>query len=258
MQNIYTYPLPNHFAWHPIRPNVTTWSISCVLLLHGLVLWAALGASQEHQGDLKQPTPARIGLILQSHPPRTELALTRPETRPSDQLGLTESSVSPDTNSTFEESSPSESALPTKSLVPKERSSPPAPVTPNRRSPQKSSANPSNANAPVASPSQPANTTGRQTATPALASPSSSYHCPTPEYPTLSRRLKEEGVVTLKFLLGVGGQILKTEIAQTSGFIRLDHAALSALSRCQFHPVAERHPAHPRWAIIDYLWKLKK
>jgi protein TonB len=81
-------------------------------------------------------------------------------------------------------------------------------------------------------------------------------HCPKPEYPKISRRLLEQGIVTIRFLLGTDGRVLRTEIARTSGFSRLDIAARHALERCQFRNVAIRNRSGSAWALIHYSWQL--
>jgi periplasmic protein TonB len=65
-----------------------------------------------------------------------------------------------------------------------------------------------------------------------------SVSCPElarPSYPALSRRLGEEGKLMLKVELDESGRISKTQIVESSGYSRLDNAALSAVKtwRCQ-------------------------
>lgn len=82
-------------------------------------------------------------------------------------------------------------------------------------------------------------------------------HCPRPDYPKSSRRLLEEGIVTLNFLVDTDGHVLKAEIAKSSGFERLDDAARTALSKCQFRPGSSNgHPVQS-WSSIRYAWRLK-
>jgi TonB family protein len=59
-----------------------------------------------------------------------------------------------------------------------------------------------------------------------------------PEYPPLSRRSGEEGTVTLEFMLEEGGKAEGIAIARSSGFVRLDNAALDFLksTRLQVPP----------------------
>ena len=58
--------------------------------------------------------------------------------------------------------------------------------------------------------------------------------CGRPEYPAASRRLEEEGVVQLKFLVGTDGKVIESQVEKSSGFRRLDEAARQGLLKCQF------------------------
>ncbi|WP_019373781.1 energy transducer TonB, partial [Melaminivora alkalimesophila] len=65
-------------------------------------------------------------------------------------------------------------------------------------------------------------------APPAVVQPSSSashLNNPAPQYPAVSRRLGEQGVVLLNVLIGTDGRPQKVEIKQSSGFDRLDRQA---------------------------------
>ena len=81
--------------------------------------------------------------------------------------------------------------------------------------------------------------------------------CAKPDYPSASRRLEEEGTVTLKFLIGADGRVLQAEIEKTSGFNRLDEAARNALSKCQFRPGTVDGKPEQSWASIKYTWRLE-
>ncbi|KAF1027029.1 MAG: hypothetical protein GAK40_01151 [Burkholderia plantarii] len=50
-----------------------------------------------------------------------------------------------------------------------------------------------------------------------------------PDYPALSRRRGETGVAKVRFVVGLSGQIESAQIVQSSGFPRLDDAALDAI-----------------------------
>lgn len=80
--------------------------------------------------------------------------------------------------------------------------------------------------------------------------------CQKPEYPALSRRREEQGSVMLKFLIGVDGSVLESQIAQSSGFARLDEAARAALVKCQFKPGSVDGKAEASWASLKYTWRL--
>ncbi|ATE64074.1 energy transducer TonB [Rhizorhabdus dicambivorans] len=58
-----------------------------------------------------------------------------------------------------------------------------------------------------------------------------------PRYPMESRRKKEQGTVVLRLLIGTDGRVAQISIAQSSGFERLDQAALQAVRGWRWQPV---------------------
>ncbi|WP_310646516.1 energy transducer TonB [Limnohabitans sp.] len=81
--------------------------------------------------------------------------------------------------------------------------------------------------------------------------------CQKPEYPSASRRNEEEGTVQLRFLIGPEGNVLESQVEKSSGFTRLDEAARSALSRCQFKPGTLNGKPEQSWASMKYTWRLE-
>ncbi len=81
--------------------------------------------------------------------------------------------------------------------------------------------------------------------------------CQKPEYPSASRRNEEEGTVQLRFLIGPEGNVLESQVEKSSGFTRLDEAARSALSRCQFKPGTINGKPEQSWASMKYTWRLE-
>jgi TonB family protein len=78
-----------------------------------------------------------------------------------------------------------------------------------------------------------------------------------PEYPVESIRAEEQGKTTLRFEVDADGGAKKIEIAQSSGFVRLDEASIATLRRCRFRlpPAAASAPA-PR-AQVEFIWRLE-
>lgn len=99
--------------------------------------------------------------------------------------------------------------------------------------------------APAVAPPGPA---APPTATPMVAVPSSAasvelpssdadyLHNPKPAYPRLSKQRDEQGTVMVHVQIGVDGQALQAEIKQSSGFHRLDQAALDAALLWRYIP----------------------
>lgn len=61
-------------------------------------------------------------------------------------------------------------------------------------------------------------------------------HNPKPAYPSLSKRLGEQGKVVVRVLIGVDGTAQQAEIKATSGFERLDQAALNTVRQWRYVP----------------------
>jgi len=57
-----------------------------------------------------------------------------------------------------------------------------------------------------------------------------------PRYPRESRRKREQGTVMLSVTLDTGGRVAEISVAQSSGYRRLDHAALEAVRRWRWAP----------------------
>ena len=67
-----------------------------------------------------------------------------------------------------------------------------------------------------------------------LSSTMLSFKAPT--YPVESRRRKEQGIVILNLLLGADGAVSEISVQKSSGFARLDQAALAAVKRWRWSP----------------------
>jgi len=81
--------------------------------------------------------------------------------------------------------------------------------------------------------------------------------CRPPEYPAASRRLEESGAVVVQFLIDLDGSVLDGKVDSTSGYPRLDEAAVAALSRCKFKAGTVDGKPERSWARIRYVWKFE-
>ena len=73
----------------------------------------------------------------------------------------------------------------------------------------------------------------------ALVLPSSDadyLHNPPPAYPRMSRRMGEQGTVLLRVFINAEGRAEKAEIRSSSGYPRLDEAALETVQRWRYVP----------------------
>ena len=78
-----------------------------------------------------------------------------------------------------------------------------------------------------------------------------------PDYPSASRRLGEEGSVTLALLVGPDGKVTEAKVEKPSGFPRLDEAALKYVPRTwRFLPGTVDGKPVAMWHKIIVTWKL--
>jgi protein TonB len=59
---------------------------------------------------------------------------------------------------------------------------------------------------------------------------------PPPTYPPTSRRLGEQGTVIVRVLIGADGLAQEAELRKSSGFDRLDRAALETVRKWRYVP----------------------
>lgn len=81
-----------------------------------------------------------------------------------------------------------------------------------------------------------------------LPSASADYlNNPKPAYPPLSRRLREEGKVVLRVLIETDGTAAKAEIRHSSGYERLDQAALQTVLKWRYLPARRNGVPEAMW-----------
>lgn len=79
---------------------------------------------------------------------------------------------------------------------------------------------------------------------------------PKASYPMMSRRLGEEGRVLLRVLVSARGAPERIELQVSSGFPRLDQAAIDAVSRWNFDPARRAEVAIADWVSIPVVFRL--
>lgn len=80
---------------------------------------------------------------------------------------------------------------------------------------------------------------------------------PSPGYPRLSRRLNESGLVVVRVFVDVDGLPRTVQVVQSSGYARLDEAALEGVRRARFRPYAENGRPTAGWARIPIPFELE-
>lgn len=80
---------------------------------------------------------------------------------------------------------------------------------------------------------------------------------PKPTYPALSRRLGEQGTIVLSVYVNEAGAAEKVELKQSSGFDRLDDAALDAVSRWRFAAAKQGDRLVASWVQVPVKFVLE-
>ena len=232
------------------RPKRPLAGWAWVIVLHALLFWAV------HMGltrDVVQKMPTVVQALLLTEPPRETPPPPAPAPPP------------PPPTPPVVKSAPAQPLQPPQAPQPAPTIELPAVTTPA----------PSNAGLTV-SPTAPLPTAAAPAAAPAATAPAAAApvratapaptrtaagvnvnQCEKPEYPSASRRLEEEGTVALRFLVGVDGKVIQSEVEKSSGFKRLDEAARAGLSKCQFRPALVDGKPEQAWASMKYTWRLE-
>ena len=79
---------------------------------------------------------------------------------------------------------------------------------------------------------------------------------PAPAYPYPSRKAREEGVALLRVLVTKTGHAGDVRLERTSGFRRLDRAAISTVRKWRFVPARQAGDAVAAWVLVPVTFKL--
>lgn len=80
---------------------------------------------------------------------------------------------------------------------------------------------------------------------------------PAPAYPPMSKRLQEQGRVLLYVLVDARGQPARIELKASSGYSRLDEAALATVQRWTFVPGRRNGVAESMWVEVPIEFRLR-
>jgi protein TonB len=79
---------------------------------------------------------------------------------------------------------------------------------------------------------------------------------PQPDYPSMSRRLGEEGRVLMKVLVAADGSPKMVELETSSGSERLDNAAVNAVKKWRFLPARKNNQALDAYVLVPIKFSL--
>jgi len=78
------------------------------------------------------------------------------------------------------------------------------------------------------------------------------------DYPRLSKRLGETGVVMLRIFIDESGRVREAQVSRTSGHTRLDDAAMAAVQKARFKPPSENGQAVSGYAQVPVDFQLER
>lgn len=220
------------------------WSALSIVALHGMLVWALL-----HFGvaptlaKLAPPLLVQLLTLAPAEVPQPVASLPSP---PQLRLPDPPAWVPPPEVRTV---TPPEPVISLQSVVPPTvvATVDPTPVAPSP-SPGPAPA----ASAPPTAPPQPAKPSVLPTSALRFS------QAPVVEYPRASRRNKETGVVWVRAWVGAtGGASSDVRVERSSGFVRLDEAAVRAVQQARFSPTVQDGRALVGWAVIPIRFTLE-
>ncbi|MBX9849339.1 MAG: energy transducer TonB [Rhodocyclaceae bacterium] len=81
---------------------------------------------------------------------------------------------------------------------------------------------------------------------------------PAPDYPKVSRALGEQGRVVLKVFVNKSGEASQVSLDQSSGYPRLDEAALAAVQKWRFVPAQRNGALVAAWVYVPLVFTIEK
>ena len=80
---------------------------------------------------------------------------------------------------------------------------------------------------------------------------------PKPPYPALSKRMGEQGKVVVRTLIGTDGRAQEVQLQQSSGYERLDQAALNAARQWRYVPGKRDGVPQAMWFNVPFTFQLQ-
>jgi len=234
-----------------LSPKLAPLPLALVVLTHVGVL-AAMAVARQASEPLV-PTPALMVEVIHTEPEAKPQALPQPALAPPKTVAPRPQSAQPSpvlasasptaTEAVMVPKEPAKEFKDTRDSKPAEPA--PSPAASSNQVPVSTAAAANNAASP---PTTQATTAPRFDA--------NYLSNPKPAYPPLSRKLNEQGTVKLKVLVEASGQPGKVDVAQSSGFERLDKAAVSAVSKWRFTPAKQGSVAVSAWVNVPIVFSL--
>lgn len=237
-----TSALPRPSALPAVSRNTTI--VLSVIALHVAVLWAMQTGLLRRVAEAVVPAEILVEMMAPPSPPA-------PESKPQPQPKVQVKAPTP------------KPTLPTPTPAVAQQPAPtPLAIAPSANAPAPSAA------APTAVAAAPASTNTGSTANappappapPKVELPSSDadyLNNPLPAYPRLSKSLGEQGKVVVRALIGTDGQASQATVKTSSGFDRLDQAAVATVLKWRYVPGKRGGIPEAMWFDVPVNWALR-
>ncbi len=237
------------FTRTPARMNRNTSIVIGVVLLHVGALWALQTGLLRRVTELVIPAEILVEVMAPNPPDAMPMATPPKAPTPSKPAPVTPAPV----KAPVAVAAPAPLAVADPAPAPAPPSITPATAAATANPPVNSGAINT---AGVSTPSS----TGTATAASKVELPSTDadyLNNPKPPYPRLSKQLGEQGKVVVRTLIGVDGTAQKAEIKQSSGFDRLDQAALATALRWRYVPGKRAGVPEAMWFNVPFSFVLE-
>ncbi|MGQ0501731.1 MAG: energy transducer TonB [Panacagrimonas sp.] len=197
-------------------------ALALILALHAGGLWALMQVESVRKA-VEEVAPIMVGLVTvpPPEPPRPKVEPPPPKPRPIKPKPLPQMIVA-------ETPAPAPMVAPPPEPVPVEEPPPPPPAPPSPP-------------APIVPPNFVA----------------AYLDNPAPSYPAASRRSGESGTVMLRVLVNPEGRAETVDVQTSSGFPRLDRAAVDAVRKWKFVPARQGDRTLAAWVLVPLNFELK-
>jgi protein TonB len=215
-----------------------------VIALHVAVLWAMQTGLLRRVAEAVVPAEILVEMMAPPSPPAPE---PKPQPQPKVQV------KAPTPKPTLPTPTPAVAQQPAPTplaIAPSANAPAPSAATPTAVAAAPASTNTgSSANAPPAPP-----------APPKVELPSSDadyLNNPLPAYPRQSKSLGEQGKVVVRALIGTDGQASQATVKTSSGFDRLDQAAVATVLKWRYVPGKRGGIPEAMWFDVPVTWALR-
>jgi protein TonB len=221
-----------------MKPAVVDWrpqpAAIVVLAGHALVLWGLLSGMHSRVAEVVEPMVLQVRLVA---PPTPRQAPAPSPAAPSPANPQPQLSAPPMPTPVL----PNVRSEP---VLPLAADAPPAPAQPVAAAPSGQAAP---ATSVATAPAPPPDVAPKIE----LPSTDAAYgQNPPPVYPAASKRQGEQGRVLVRVLIGADGRAQRAEIKQSSGFERLDQAALQTVQSWRYLPGRRGGVAEAMWFVV--------